>query len=160
MNDESQNITVIVDANSIRLLLTPALLFLRWGNAESKASKWTERDEAIMCACFFKHGFPVDDSSWPTFYQYFPEKARRAVRMKLNTMREDGSLHDHKTVQMIDKKVRTVRPLLVIAAAFAVSVPKIRSNDHPWVLKNARRRSCNNWGSRSSQRRRRRRRRQ
>ena len=75
-----------------------------WGNAESKASKWTDRDEAIMCACFFKHGFPVDDSAWPTFYQYFPEKARRAVRMKLNTMREDGSLHDHNTVQMIDKK--------------------------------------------------------
>ncbi|GMH74694.1 hypothetical protein TL16_g06532 [Triparma laevis f. inornata] len=69
-----------------------------WGGAASKLSKWTERDEAIMCACFFKHGFPAQDNDWPAFYQYFPEKARRAVRMKLNTMKDDGQLHNHKTV--------------------------------------------------------------
>mmetsp|Transcript_2994 Transcript_2994/g.5600 ORF Transcript_2994/g.5600 Transcript_2994/m.5600 type:complete len:603 (-) Transcript_2994:32-1840(-) len=69
-----------------------------WGGAASKLSKWTERDDAIMCACFFKHGFPAQDNEWPAFYQYFPEKARRAVRMKLNTMKDEGSLHNHRTV--------------------------------------------------------------
>ena len=74
-----------------------------WGSSAMKTAKWTVREEAIMCACFFKHGFPSDDSKWATFYQFFPDKPRRAIRTKLNSMKEDGALQDQNTMQAISK---------------------------------------------------------
>ncbi len=73
-----------------------------WSAADLKGTKWTKRELAIMCACYMKHGFPRDDTEWPVFYKFFAEKPRRAVRNKLNSMKDEGSLHDASIMQAID----------------------------------------------------------
>ena len=75
-----------------------------WGSSAMKTAKWTPRDQAIVCACFMKFGFPVGDADWQMFYKYFPEKPRRNVRTKLNAMKDDGMLSDPATMNGIDKK--------------------------------------------------------
>jgi hypothetical protein len=69
-----------------------------WSAKDGNGVKWSKKEMAIMAACFLKNGFPDQDSDWFAFYNFFADKPRRAVRSKLNGMKEEGILGDNKTL--------------------------------------------------------------